>query len=138
MFFSYFLVLVVDIYFLIFSFLFVFSFSCFLMFLGVAFKFFTAYNLSLLFHLVFCLLDFGLLVFRVCVLFFLNLISFVWVLDLVLDFLNSYVWTFYFLFLCVLKVFTAYGLWLLCWSFTCYFLGFNFLFLTYCVLILMF
>ncbi|EJB32613.1 putative membrane protein [Helicobacter pylori NQ4053] len=32
---------------------------------------------SLLFHLVFCLLDFGLIVFRVCVLFFLNLISFV-------------------------------------------------------------
>ncbi|EMH18953.1 hypothetical protein HMPREF1415_00952 [Helicobacter pylori GAM254Ai] len=37
-----------------------------------------------------------------------------------------------------LRFFTAYGLWLLCWSFTCYFLGFNFLFLTYCVLILMF
>ncbi|EMH05235.1 hypothetical protein HMPREF1407_00611 [Helicobacter pylori GAM244Ai] len=61
------------------------------MFLGVAFKFFTDYNFSLLFHLVFCLLDFGflllmvfascflfsLIVFRVCVLFFLNLISFV-------------------------------------------------------------
>ncbi|PUD64148.1 hypothetical protein C2R77_03890 [Helicobacter pylori] len=68
------------------------------MFLGVAFKFFTAYNFcllfhvfSLLFHLVFCLLDFGflllmvfascflfsLIVFRVCVLFFLNLISFI-------------------------------------------------------------
>ncbi|EMG86923.1 hypothetical protein HMPREF1396_00883 [Helicobacter pylori GAM114Ai] len=52
------------------------------MFLGVAFKFFTAYNFcllfhvfSLLFHLVFCLLDFGLIVFRV--LSFLNLISFV-------------------------------------------------------------
>ncbi|EJB22419.1 putative membrane protein [Helicobacter pylori NQ4216] len=38
-------------------------------------RFFTAYNFCLLFHLVFCLLDFDLIVFRV--LFFLNLISFV-------------------------------------------------------------
>ncbi|EMR56141.1 putative membrane protein, partial [Helicobacter pylori Hp H-1] len=40
-------------------------------------RFFTAYNLSLLFHLVFCLLDFGfllLMVFTSCVLFSLILI----------------------------------------------------------------
>ncbi|EMG88888.1 hypothetical protein HMPREF1403_01676 [Helicobacter pylori GAM201Ai] len=35
------------------------------------------------------------------------------VLDLVLDFLNSYVWIFCFLFLCVLKFFTAYNFCLL-------------------------
>ncbi|RKV48717.1 hypothetical protein DD769_06515 [Helicobacter pylori] len=49
-------------------------------------------------------------------------------------------WSLGFIFLSLIFIlsFISCLFWLLRLNFTCYFLGFNFLFLTYCVLILMF